>query len=127
MFRGVLLLAATLGNVSVTNHLGHVMTGELTSVTNGNFTISGRTMPLKVLPKHEQRRLKALAGADLRSARERLDARFLDQQLRIIDLREKAGEITAERAAELRAAARAAAMSPATGTGLPGAGEGGAR
>ena len=95
--------------VSVTNHAGHVLSGELTAVTNGTFTVGGRTLPLKALPAAEQRRLKVLAGQDVRSAKERQRAKMLDCELRRIDLRLQAGEITAEQADELRRDARASA------------------
>ena len=100
---------ASFGTVSVTNHAGHVVSGELTAVTNGTFTVGGRTLPLKVLPAAEQRRLKALAGQDVRTAKERQRAKMLDYELRRIDLRLKAGEITEDEAAALRADARASA------------------
>ena len=100
---------ASFGTVSVTNHAGHVVSGELTAVTNGTFTVGGRTLPMKVLPAAEQRRLKALAGQDVRSAKERQRAKMLDYELRRIDLRLQAGEITEAEAAALRADARASA------------------
>ena len=100
---------ASFGTVSVTNHAGHVVSGELTAVTNGTFTVGGRTLPLKVVPAAEQRRLKALAGQDVRTAKERQRAKMLDYELRRIDLRLQAGEITAEQADELRRDARASA------------------
>ena len=100
---------ASFGTVSVTNHAGHVVSGELTAVTNGTFTVGGRTLPMKVLPAAEQRRLKALAGQDVRTAKERQRAKMLDYELRRIDLRLQAGEITEDEAAALRADARASA------------------
>ena len=100
---------SSFGTVSVTNHAGHVVFGELTSVTNGTFTVGGRNLPLKVLPAAEQRRLKALAGQDVRTAKERQRAKMLDYELRRIDVRLQAGEITETEAAALRADARAAA------------------
>ena len=99
---------ASFGAVSVTNHAGHVLSGELTAVTNGTFTIGRRTLPLKVLPAAEQRRLKALAGQDVRTAKERQRAKMLDYELRRIDLRLKAGEITEAEAENLRQDARGA-------------------
>ena len=95
--------------VSVTNHAGYVVSGELTAVTNGTFTVAGRTLPLKILPAAEQRRLKVLAGQDVRTAKERQRAKRLDFELKRIDLRFKAGEITEAEAARLRDDARAAA------------------
>jgi len=75
------------------------MTGELTSVTNGSFTLAGRTMPLKALPEGEQRRRKALAGGDARTSRERLAARFRDAQLKRLDRLVREGRITPDTAA----------------------------
>ena len=97
---------ASFGTVSVTNHAGGVLSGELTSVTNGMFTVGGRTLPLRVLPTAEQRRLKVLAGQDVRTAKERQRAKMLDYELRRIDLRLKAGEITESEAESLRQDAR---------------------
>jgi len=99
-----LLLVASLGTVSVTNHLGHVMTGELSSVTNGNFTLAGRTMPLKALPEGEQRRLVALAGGDVRTSRERLMDRFRDARLKRIGQLRQEGRLTPDKAAAHAAA-----------------------
>ena len=96
--------------VSVTNHAGHVLSGELTAVTNGTFTVAGRTLPLKILPAAEQRRLKVLAGQDVRTAKERQRAKRLDYELERIDARLKEGEITASEAARLRDDARASAV-----------------
>lgn len=103
------IVFASFGVVSVTNHAGGVVSGELTSVTNGMFTIAGRTLPLKVLPAAEQRRLKVLAGQDVRTAKKRQRAKLLDYELQRIDTRLKGGEITESEAAALRAAARAGA------------------
>ena len=100
---------ASFGAVSVTNHAGHVLSGELTAVTNGTFTIGRRTLPLGALPAAEQRRLKVLAGQDVRTAKERQRAKMLDYELRRIDLRLQAGEITEDEAAALRTDARASA------------------
>ena len=100
---------ASFGMVSVTNHAGHVLSGELTAVTNGTFTVAGRTLPLMVLPAAEQRRLKVLAGQDVRTAKERQRAKMLDYELRRIDVRLKAGEISEAEAARLRDDARAGA------------------
>ena len=109
LFAFPFLLIASFGTVSVTNHAGSVVTGELTAVTNGTFTLGGRTMPLSVLPAAEQKRVKALAGQDVRTAKERQRAKLLDYGLKRIDVRLKEGEITAEKAEELRRDARAAA------------------
>ena len=104
--------------VSVTNHAGHVVSGELTAVTNGTFTVSGRTMPLTILPPAEQRRLKVLAGQDVRSAKARQRSKLLDYELNRIDLRLQAGEISEAEAATLRADARASAAFVSGGAGL---------
>ena len=99
---------ASFGTVSVTNHAGHVLSGELTAVTNGTFTIGRRTLPLGALPAAEQRRLKTLAGQDVRTAKERQLAKMLDYELKRIDVRLKAGEITESEAENLRRDARGA-------------------
>ena len=109
LFTFSFLLFTSFGVVSVTNHAGHVLSGELTSVTNGTFTIGRRTLPLGALPAAEQRRLKALAGQDVRTAKERQRAKMLDYELRRIDLRLKVGEITEAVAENLRRDARASA------------------
>ena len=106
---------ASFGTVSVTNHAGHVLSGELTAVTNGMFTVGGRTLPLKVLPTAEQRRLKVLAGQDVRTAKERQRAKMLEYELKRIDLRLQASEITEAEAAALRADARASATFTGSG------------
>ena len=103
-----LLLAAGFGFVSVTNHAGAVMSGELVSVTNGTFTLGARTLPLAVLPADERRRLEVLAGRDVRTAKERQAAKRLDYELRRIDARRAAGEISEGQADELRRQAQAA-------------------
>ena len=105
---------ASFGTVSVTNHAGHVLSGELKAVTNGTFTIGRRTLPLKVLPESEQKRIKALAGLDVRTAKERQRAKMLDYQLRRIDVRLKEGEITESEAENLRRDARASAAFEST-------------
>ena len=97
---------ASFGTVSVTNHAGHVLSGELTAVTNGTFTVARRTLPMKILPAAEQRRLKVLAGQDVRTAKERRRAKMLDYELKRIDVRLKAGEITEAEAENLRRDAR---------------------
>ena len=104
-----LFLFASFGSVCVTNHAGGVLSGELESVTNGNFSVSGRTLPLAVLPPAERLRLKKQAGQDVRTAKERQRAKKLDYELRRVDVRLKAGEISPERAEELRRDARASA------------------
>lgn len=101
-------MLASFGVVSVTNHAGGVLSGELTAVTNGTFTVAGRTLQMNILPAAEQRRLKVLAGQDVRTAKERQRAKLLDYELKRIDLRLKAGEITEAEAENLRRDARAA-------------------
>ena len=64
---------------------------------------------MKILPAAEQRRLKVLAGQDVRTAKERRRAKMLDYELKRIDLRLKAGEITEAEAENLRQNARASA------------------
>ena len=116
---------ASFGTVSVTNHAGGVLSGERTAVTNGTFTVGGRTLPLKVLPAAEQRRLKALAGQDVRSAKERQRAKMLDYELRRIGLRLEAGEITEAEAERLRRDARKSSIvgNPETGASMTGHGQ----
>lgn len=99
-----------MGVVSVTNHAGFVMSGELTSVTNGTFTLNGRRMPLRILPVSEQTRVKRLAGCDMRTPAEKRRDRFVAEQLKSIDLREKAGQLTSEEAEKLRESVKAAAV-----------------
>ena len=106
VLRPLSIVLASFGPVSVTNHAGHVVSGELTAVTNGTFTVGGRILPLKILPAAEQRRLKVLAGQDVRTAKARQRAKMLDYELRRIDLRLKAGEITEAEAENLRRDAR---------------------
>jgi len=103
-----LILAATFGIVSVTNHAGHVLTGELTSVTNGKFTVGGRTMPIKILPKPEQRRLRELAGGDMRTPDEKRRARIVENDLKRLDVLVAEGKIKPEDAEPMRNAIRKA-------------------
>lgn len=108
----VLLSASLWGGaeiLSVTNHAGHAVSGEFGGVTNGTFLLSGRAYPLSILPATEQTRLRVLAGQDVRSAREKAIARDLAYQLERVRVREAEGEITAEKAASLRADAIATA------------------
>lgn len=110
---GGLLLASVL---SVTNHAGHVVSGELTSVTNGQFTIAGRVYPLSILPPAEQVRVKAAAGLDVRTPKEkRIDA-DLAYALKRIDARLAEGEITPEQATALRRQEKASAEFRKKGT-----------
>jgi len=103
-----LVLVASFGTVSVTNHAGYVMTGELTTVTNGRFTVGGRTMPLKILPKAEQERLWKLAGGDTRTPDEKRRARMAANDLKRIDALVAAGKIKPEDAEKMRKAIQAA-------------------
>lgn len=108
----VLLSASLWGGaeiLSVTNHAGHAVSGEFGGVTNGTFLLSGRAYPLSILPEAEQTRLRALAGQDVRSAREKTIARDLAYQLERIRVREAEGEISSEQAASLRTDAHAMA------------------
>lgn len=95
--------------LSVTNHAGRVVSGELSSVTNGQFVISGRRYPLSILPASEQQRVRAAGGLDVRTPREkRIDA-DLNYEMKRIDARLAEGEITTEQAATLRQRQRASA------------------
>lgn len=105
--------SASFGQIAVTNHAGHVVSGELQSVTNGNFTVSGKSYPLSVLPDSEQRRVRTAAGQDVRPARERQAAKLLANEEKRIAARLAEGEITEEHAAELRSDARETARSAA--------------
>ena len=102
-------LGVHLALLAVTNHAGHVVSGELSSVTNGHFVIAGRCYPLSVLPASEQRRVKAAAGMDVRTPREKQIDAALAYELKRIDARLAEGEITAEQAAALRRHQHAAA------------------
>ena len=108
----ILATAAVLagfGLVSVTNHAGAVLSGELTSVTNGRFTVNGRTMPLTVLRPSERTRVMRLAGCDVRSPAERRDAQKVAMELKAVDELLKAGRLTPAEADERRRRIRAAA------------------
>jgi len=94
-----------LASVTVTNHAGRVVTGEFGGVTNGTFVVAGKAYPLSILPKGEQKRMKALAGLDVRTAREKRLDHARDMQLERIRLREQEGEIGHETADMLRAEA----------------------
>lgn len=95
--------------ISVTNHAGHVISGELGTVTNGTFVIGSRTLPLSVLPASEQMRVKKLAGQDVRTPWERKVDADLGYELKRIDARLAEGEITPEQANQLRQTSRNAA------------------
>lgn len=45
---------------SFTNHAGHVVSGQLVSLTNGVAVIGSRAYPLSVFPDSEQARMRAL-------------------------------------------------------------------
>jgi len=92
--------------IAVTNHAGHVVSGEFGGVTNGTFVVAGKAYPLGILPKGEQKRLKALAGLDVRTAREKRLDHARDMQLKRIDAREQEGEIDKATADRLRREAR---------------------
>ena len=100
---------AGFGLVSVTNHVGAVLTGELTSVTNGRFTVGGRTLPLSVLRTPDRERVQRLAGCDMRSAAERRDEQKVAMELKTVDELLKAGRLTPAEADERRRRIRAAA------------------
>ena len=95
--------------LSVTNHAGHVISGELGTVTNGTFVIGTRKLPLSILPESEQRRVRSLGGQDVRTPWERKVDADLDYEQKRIDARLAEGEITDAQAVELRRSARAAA------------------
>ena len=104
------LASVGFGNVTVTNHAGHAVSGELQRVSKDKFTLSGRELPLSVLPESERQRLKKLAGIDTRSPRERRIAADLELELRRIDSRLQEGELTADKGEELRQTARESAQ-----------------
>ena len=104
-----ILAAATFGTVTVTNHAGHAVSGELQRGSKETFTLSGRELPLSILPESERQRLKKLAGQDVRSPRERRIEADLELELRRIDARLQEGEISAAQADELRKTARESA------------------
>lgn len=106
MTLGALCLASL---IAVTNHAGHVVRGELTSVTNGTFTVAGRTYPLSVLPPSEQLRVKAVVGLDVRTPKQKRIDTDLDYEIKRIDARVQEGEITEEEGAQLKDRQRAAA------------------
>lgn len=101
----VLLVLVSLGQVSVTNHAGRVVTGEFGGVTNGTFIVAGRAYSLSILPKDDQLRLKKLAGLDVRTAKEKRLDHARDMRLERIRIREAEGEIDHATAEKLRAEA----------------------
>jgi len=98
------ILVAT--TVAVTNHAGRVVTGAFGGVTNGTFVVAGKAYPLSILPKDEQKRLKAMAGLDVRTAKQKRLDHARDLQLKRIDAREREGEIDHATAEKLRRWAR---------------------
>lgn len=104
-----MLASVSFGNVTVTNHAGHAISGELQRVSKDKFTLSGRELPLSVLPESERQRLKEIAGLDVRTPRERRIEADLELELRRIDARLQEGEIAADKAEELRKTARESA------------------
>ena len=95
---GLAAVFATFGLVSVTNHAGGVLSGELTSVTNGNFTVGGRTLSLSVLRPADRERVMRQAGCDMRSPAERREALRVSLELKGVDERLKAGQLTSAEA-----------------------------
>lgn len=109
---GMLCVSTLISHISyltVTNHVGHCIAGELTAVTNGTFVIDGRAYPLSVLPKSEQKRVRAAAGEDVRTPKEKRIAADLAYELKRIDARRKEGEISDEEAERLRGLQRESA------------------
>jgi len=94
-----LVLAAA---IAVTNHAHCVISGEFGGVTNNSFIVSGRTYPLSILPKSEIRRVKGLAGLDVRTERQKRTDRARQLRLERIRIREEEGEIMSEEARSLR-------------------------
>jgi len=92
---------AALPTVAVTNHAGGVVTGAFGGVTNGMFVVSGKAYPLSILPKDEQKRLKAMAGLDVRTAKQKRLDHARDMRLKRIDARKREGEIDKETADRL--------------------------
>jgi len=101
--------------VSVTNHAGRVVSGEFGGVTNGTFVVAGRSYPLSALPKAEQLRVKALAGCDVRTAKQKRIDRAREMRLERIRLREDEGEIDQETADRLRRQESPVRTSPRAG------------
>lgn len=97
-----ILFAAAFGTIAVTNHAGRVLSGELQDAGNGTFTISGRRLPLSILPPSEQTRVLRQARRDVRTAAERRIDADLTYELRRIDARLEEGEIDDATAALLR-------------------------
>lgn len=88
---------------SFTNHAGHAVSGELTSISNNVAVISGRRVPLSVFPTREQERMRKVLGIAPPPRQRELD-KFLDDKIKRIDALEKAGAISAEEAKVRRTA-----------------------
>jgi len=98
----VLLVLASVGQVSITNHAGRVVSGAFGGVTNNTFVVNGKSYPMGILPKAEQKRLKELAGCDVRTAKEKRLDRACDLLLERTRVREAEGEIDRATADKLR-------------------------
>lgn len=101
-----IVLAAAFGPISVTNHAGRVLSGELRGADAATFTIGARRLPLSILPQSERTRVLRQARRDARTAQERRIDADLDYELRRIDARLAEGEIDGGTAARLREDAR---------------------
>ena len=53
------LSSALLGG-SFTNHAGHVVSGDLSAISNNVVVISGRKYPFSIFPENERARMRAL-------------------------------------------------------------------
>lgn len=91
-----------LSPVAITNLAGRVVVGEFGGVTNRTFVVSGRSYPLGILPESEQRRIKALAGQDVRTAKQKRQDQAREMRLERIRVREAEGEIDSKTAERLR-------------------------
>ena len=54
------VLSSAAAGGSFTNHVGHSVSGQLTSITNGVAVIGSRIYPLSVFPESEQARMREL-------------------------------------------------------------------
>jgi len=102
MAEDVVHLSSLISHISLTNHAGRVVSGEFGGVTNGTFIVSGRAYPLSILPPGEQKRVKTLAGLDVRTAKQKRLDHARDMRLERIRLREAEGEIDKATAERLR-------------------------
>ena len=92
---------------SFTNHAGHVVSGELTALSNGTAVVSGKSYPLKIFPKSEQERMRAIIGAPAPlTPREKSVARHLEEREKRLDALEKAGAVGKDDARTAREAIR---------------------